>query len=73
MQTLEVEANFSKTKNFLSYIKFGIRTDVHGESESILLLPCPTIFIPIVPPLRSISGFINCTHVLIMLRAVFMQ
>ena len=41
IQTLEVEADFSKAKKFLSHTKFGIRIDIHGESESILLLPCP--------------------------------
>ena len=61
MQTLEVEANFMKAKNFPSPIKFSVCIDIHGESESILLLPCPTIFVQIVPSLMSSSGFTNCT------------
>ena len=49
MQTFEVEANFLKTKNFLSHIEFGMYIEIGGDSESINLLSCPTTFIPIVP------------------------
>ena len=38
MQTFQVEANFSKTKNFLSAIKFGMHIDIGGDSESVILL-----------------------------------
>ena len=42
-------------------------------SQNLFFIALSYNFIPIVPSLRPSSGFTNCTHALIMLRAVFMQ